>query len=86
MGNKMDDLKLIDGYIEKQGSQQRSDFTHLLNQKKQKVTARPSTQSPRLQALTLKQLSAGLSVTTARPESVAGMGATRDYTVFDMVR
>ena len=85
MGNKMDDQKLIDGYIENQGGQQRSDFTHHLNQKKHKVTVRPATQSPRLQALTLKQLSAGLSLTTERADSERRQeGVTRDYTVFDM--
>ena len=45
----------------------------------------PTTKSPKLQALTLKQLSAGLSVTTERADSERRQeGVTRDYTVFDM--
>ena len=90
MGNKMDDLQHIDGYIESPGSKQRSDFPQYLNirnhrnqikSSKEKATPQPTT-SPKLQALTLKQLSAGLSATTVRPE--VGRGVTRDYTVFDM--
>ena len=105
MGNKMDDLKLIDGYIEAHESKQRSTFPDYLRKhrnqvksvedkvdkvdkmdKMDKVTPPPPTSSPKLQALTLKQLSAGLSVTTAatQTEGEAGLGVTRDYTVFDM--
>ena len=90
MGNKMDNLKHIDGYLHR-------DLPHKAHPKLRnhrdggKVSSStpppspPTTKSPRLQALTLKQLSAGLSLTTERADSERRQeGVTRDYTVFDM--
>ena len=92
MGNKMEEMKQIDGHLQTQSSQPLRDFppqSHLKVRKHREggtvsVTP-PTTRSPKIQALTLKQLSAGLSVTTEKTESERrSEGVTRDYTVFDM--
>ena len=100
MGNKMDNLKHIDGYVEDQASVPLREFPHKshLNIRNHRDGVEPSqvrsttppppvspptTKSAKIQALTLKQLSAGLSVTTERAER-RQEGVTRDYTVFDM--
>ena len=102
MGNKMDNLKHIDGFLEDQSSSPLREFPHNshLNMRNHRDGVEPSqvrsttppppvppptTKSAKIQALTLKQLSAGLSVTTERADSERRQeGVTRDYTVFDM--
>ena len=102
MGNKMDNLKHIDGFVEDQASLPLREFPHNshLNMRNHRDGVEPSqvrsttppppvppptTKSAKIQALTLKQLSAGLSVTTERADSERRQeGVTRDYTVFDM--
>ena len=94
MGNKMDDLRHIDAFVDTDVFNDVSDnhrnsypdnvYQPYINSIKpqSKLNRDSTTAAPKLSALTLTQLSTSLSVTTPAPDNSGEM--TRDYTIFDM--